>query len=44
MTKNFERLCFVLSLVFSKDSVFPLNLAKFILPFGKDLVDCIFVF
>ena len=44
MTKKFERLCFVLSLVFSKDSVFPLNSAIFILPFGKDLVDCIFVF
>ena len=43
-TKNLERLCFVLSLVFSKDSVFPLNSAIFILPFGKDLVDCIFVF
>ena len=43
-TKKFERLCFVLSLVFSKDSVFPLNSAIFILQFGKDLVDFIFVF
>ena len=43
-TKNLERLCFVLSLVFSKDSVFPFNLAIFILSFAKDLVDSIFVF
>ena len=41
-TKNFERLCFELSLVFSKDSVFLLNSAIFMLPFGKDFVDYLF--